>query len=244
MSTSDRVIIEIVVAAPIDVVWQALRDPVEIGRWFGWDSPALAEEIDFIFRKALTVSEADHTLRGIDVPDRITLEASGAQTIVRVVRSAPVTDVSWQGIYDDMVEGWITFMQQLRFALERHSGADRRTVFLNGRARAAGTALPGDALGLGPLSTVPVGERYAITTPFGERLEGTVWFRTAYQMGVTVDAFGDGLLIPNDRPQTSKSPHGGGNLVITTYGLSDRAFAELQERWERWWTDKYEVIDM
>jgi len=244
MSTSDRVIIEIVVAAPIDVVWQALRDPVEIGRWFGWDSPALADEIDFIFRKALTVSETDHTLRGIDVPDRITLEASGEQTIVRVVRSAPVTDVSWQGIYDDMVEGWITFMQQLRFALERHRGADRRTLFLNGRARAAGTALPGDALGLGALSTVPVGERYAITTPFGERLEGTVWFRAAYQIGVTVDAFGDGLLIPNDRPQTSKSPHGGGNLVMTTYGLSDRAFADLQERWERWWKETYEVIEM
>ena len=91
---------------------------------------------------------------------------------------------------------------------------------------------------------MPVGERYAITTAFGEGLEGTVWFRTAYQMGITVDAFGDGLLIPNDRPQTGKSLHGGGNVVITTYGLSDRAFADLQERWRRWWTATYEVIEM
>jgi hypothetical protein len=94
------------------------------------------------------------------------------------------------------------------------------------------------------LSAVPVGERYAITTPFGERFEGTVWFRTAYQMGVKVDGFGDGLLISNARPRTSKSPHGGGNLVISTYGLSDQAFADLRERWERWWTSTYEVIEI
>jgi hypothetical protein len=162
---------------------------------------------------------------------------------VRLIRSAPASDVSWKGIYDDVVEGWITFVQQLRFAMERHRGAERRTLFLYGRARAAGTRLPGDALGFGALSTVLVGERYAITTAFGERLEGTVWFRTAYQMGITVDAFGDGLLIPNDRPQTGQSPHGGGNVVITTYGLSDRAFAD-EERWRRWWTATYEVIEM
>ena len=245
MSKSDRVIIEVVVAAPIETVWRALRDPVEIQRWFGWDHPGLAEEVDYIFYKASTASEEDQTRRAIDMgDDRFVLEAIGEQTIVRLIRSAPASDVSWKGIYDDVVEGWITFVQQLRFAMERHRGAERRTLFLNGRARAAGTPLPGDALGFGALSTVPVGERYAITTAFGERLEGTVWFRTAYQMGVTVDAFGDGLLIPNDRPQTGKSPHGGGNVVITTYGLSDRAFADLQERWKRWWTATYEVIEM
>jgi uncharacterized protein YndB with AHSA1/START domain len=244
MSKSDRVIVEVVVAAPIDVVWRALREPVEIARWFGWDHPGLAEEIDFIFHKASTASEADHTLRAIDMPDRIALEAVGDQTIVRVIRSAPVSDVSWRGIYDDVFEGWTTFVQQLRFALERQRGAARRTLFLNGRARAAGTALPAEALGLGKLSTVPVGERYAITTPFGERLEGSVWFRAPYQLGLTVDGFGNGLLIPNNRPKTDKSPYGGGNLVITTYALSDKAFAALRDRWEQWWAADYEVIEV
>ena len=244
MSKSDRVIVEVIVAAPIDVVWRALRDPAEIRRWFGWDHPGLDEEVDFIFQKAFTASEEDHTLRGTGSPDRFALEAIGEQTVVRLIRSAPASDVSWQGIYDDMVEGWITFVQQLRFVVERHRGDERRTLFLNGRARTAGTALPRSALGLGKLSTVPVNARYAIETPFGEPLEGTVWFRAAYQTGITVDGFGDGLLICNDRPQTTKSPHGGGNVVISTYGLSDRAFADLGERWERWWTNTYEVIEM
>ena len=49
MKPSDRVIVEILVAAPIDVVWRALREPAEIKRWFGWDYPQLAEEIAVIF---------------------------------------------------------------------------------------------------------------------------------------------------------------------------------------------------
>lgn len=67
---------------------------------------------------AVVVSEAEHTLSLM--PDRFTLAANGEHTIVRLIRSAPVTNASWQGIYDDIVEGWLTFIQQLRFALERH----------------------------------------------------------------------------------------------------------------------------
>lgn len=44
MKPSDRVIVDILVVAPIDVVWRALREPAEINRWFGWDYPQLAEE--------------------------------------------------------------------------------------------------------------------------------------------------------------------------------------------------------
>jgi uncharacterized protein YndB with AHSA1/START domain len=83
MSKSDRVIVEVMVAAPIDVVWRALRDPAEIRRWFGWDYPGLDEEVDFIFQKASTASETDHTVRGIDNPDRFALEAIGEQTLRR-----------------------------------------------------------------------------------------------------------------------------------------------------------------
>lgn len=34
---SDPVICEVVVAAPADAVWHALREPAELRRWFGWD---------------------------------------------------------------------------------------------------------------------------------------------------------------------------------------------------------------
>ena len=56
----------------------------------------------------------------------IALEAQGDRTVVRVTRAAPAG--SWEGVYDEVNEGWLTFIQQLRFYLERNSGRERRTL--------------------------------------------------------------------------------------------------------------------
>jgi hypothetical protein len=244
MNESDRVLVEILVAAPIDVVWRALSEPAEITRWFGWEYPGLAEEAEGMFKDRAKVSEGNYTLQFAMMGDRYTLESHGAHTIVRLIRSAPVTDKGWKGIYDDTVEGWLTFTQQLRFALERHLGEDRRTLYLNGRAKASVTALPIDALGLRSLIVVPIGERYSVTTPMGDALEGEVWFRSANQIGLTVDKYGDGLLVVGTRPRTSKSPHGSGESVVTTYNLDEATFGALRDRWSAWWRQTYEVIDI
>ena len=45
---------------------------------------------------------------------------------MRVTRAAPAG--SWDGVYDEVNEGWLTFFQQLRFYLERHPGQERRTL--------------------------------------------------------------------------------------------------------------------
>jgi uncharacterized protein YndB with AHSA1/START domain len=245
MKPSDRVLVEILIAAPIDVVWRALREPSEIKRWFGWECPSLAEEIAMIFAgDSLVASEVDHTLHAPGIPDRFALEANGDHTIVRLIRSAPVTDASWQGIYDDVVEGWLTFLQQLRFTLERHRGADRRTLYLNGRARDAKTPLPADAFGHSRLTSVPMGQRYALSNAIGDRFEGSIWFRSSNQIGLTVDAYGDGLIILGTRPRTDRSPHGGGSAVITIYGFDQPAFAGLRDRWRTWWENQYELIEL
>jgi hypothetical protein len=245
MSETDRVLVEILIAAPIETVWRALREPAAIRRWFGWEHAGLIDEVDAMFAGAAIATAADHTLRIAGMPDRYVLEASGAtHTIVRVIRAAPVTDSTWKGIYDDAPEGWFAFTQQLRLMLERHPDATRRTLFLNGRAKAIATALPAEALGLTSLLPVPVGQRYRVVTTMGDTIEGTVWFRTTYQVGLTVDTYGDGLLIVSTRPTTAKSPHGGGTVGITTYGLNDEIFAGLRSRWSKWWGDRYEVIEV
>jgi uncharacterized protein YndB with AHSA1/START domain len=247
MKESDRVLVEILVAAPIETVWRALRDPAEVRRWFGWDYPGLAEEINMIFGPENVASDADHTLRfgGMGMAeDRYTLEAQGDHTIVRLIRSAPVTDPSWKGIYDDVSEGWLTFTEQLRFVLERHHHQDRRTLYLNGRAKTVAAPLPAQALGLDSVIAVPTGHRYATKTTLGEAIEGQIWFRSPFQLGLTVDGYGDGLIIIGTRPTTDKSPHGGGNVVIMTYGLDDATFAGLRDRWIAWWGNQYEVIEV
>lgn len=122
---SDPVIVEVVIAAPVETVWRALRDPAEIRRWFGWEYEGLEEEIRFIFAEASTADDDAHVLDG-GPGGVIALEPRGDQTVVRVTRAAPAG--SWDGIYDEVNEGWLTFFQQLRFYLERHPGQERRTV--------------------------------------------------------------------------------------------------------------------
>jgi hypothetical protein len=117
---SDPVIVELEIAAPVDAVWRALRDAAEIKRWFGWEYDGLDEEIEFIFSKASTADDDAHVLDG-GPGGTISLEARGDRTVVRVTR--PALD----GGYDEVNEGWLTFMQQLRFYLERHPGQERRT---------------------------------------------------------------------------------------------------------------------
>jgi hypothetical protein len=245
MTLPDRVLVELLIAAPIDTVWQAVRDPKEIARWFGWEYERLLPDIDMMFIDGAEVSEADHTFRVPGMMDRFALEACGDQcTIVRIIRSAPVTDKSWMGVYDDSIDGWFGFAQQLRFLLARHPGAARQTLYLNGRAATAATPVPPDALGLTPLAIVQVGQRYSVTTPFGEPLTGEFWFRTANQIGLTADAYGDGLIVVTTRPITAKSAFGGGNIVITSYGLDPAALSALRARWAGWWRGQYEVIEI
>jgi uncharacterized protein YndB with AHSA1/START domain len=119
---SDPVICEVVIAAPADAVWRALREPSEIRRWFGWDYDGLDEEIEYIFQSQ---AKADDAARLLDFGEggAIALEDRGDVTAVRVTRA--VADG-----YDEVNEGWITFVQQLRFYLERHDGRERRTVHI------------------------------------------------------------------------------------------------------------------
>jgi uncharacterized protein YndB with AHSA1/START domain len=207
------VAVEMTIAAPVAAVWKALRDPAEIRRWHGWEydtDGGLDAEIDVIYRQGVT---ADEQARAITIADgsRFELEDRGAETVVRVTMPAPAGP-SWDENYDDIREGWASFVAQLRFALEEHPGEERRTLHLSG---------PGT---LGIDAGAP-GEPYAGTTAWGERLSGRVLLRTAHQLGLTVDAYGPGLAIVHAKPD------GRGMAIVTAYGFDDAAFAELERRW-------------
>jgi hypothetical protein len=164
MST-DPVVVEVTVTAPADVVWHALRDSAVLRRWFGWDYDGIEDEIEQIFHSDLvTESEA---ARWMDTGGggRFELEERGGETVVRVRRAAPEGG-TWDGVYDDVNEGWLAFVQQLRFMLERHRGEDRRTFSTT-------HAEPHRALAL---------------------VDGETWFRSPHQHGVAFDG-GAGLLI-------------------------------------------------
>jgi hypothetical protein len=242
MTDTHTVLVELLIAAPIDEVWRALREPAEIARWFGWKYPGLKEEIDLIFAADATADDSAHRILFQETGDVFSLESRGDYTIVRLTRAAPV-DGTWDDIYDDTVEGWTTFLQQLRFTLERHPRDERRTVYISGRSRASGDPDPLVALGLEALATAQVGGRYTIRVATGDTLHGSIWFRSKHQIGLTADECGDGLLVVARRPATAGSPHGGGMAVLTFYGSGDRDFEAWRERWHAWWIDAFELIE-
>jgi hypothetical protein len=225
--------VETTIAAPFETVWNALRDPVEIRRWHGWEYDGLGEEIDVIYLRDVNADREAGTIEFGD-GSRFTVEPRGSGTVVRVTMAAPAGEAAWESFYDDIREGWMSFVMQLRFALERHPGEDRRTLQLDG----AGAA-PADPAAIGLDSARAPGERYAGETAWGERWAGEVLFSSEHQTGLTVDGYGPGLVILHAKRPATRPPHGGGMAIVTTYGLDDDDFAALERRWTSWWREHY-----
>ncbi|MEV5555254.1 SRPBCC domain-containing protein [Nonomuraea wenchangensis] len=230
--TDERFTVEVTISAPVEEVWRALRDPELIRRWHGWHFDGLDKEIELIYAQQATESPEEHWVE-VQGGDRFELTDAGeGRTHLRMTRAPLSGDAEWDSYYDDVNEGWVTFIHQLRFALERHPGADRRTVFLSG----SGAAPPLAAAGLAALTRLAPGTPYEHAAPTGEPLAGTVWYRTDRQLGLTVDGWGDGLLVVAHTPPAAVHPEGVAMMVLTTYGQTDEEFAALDARWTAWWS--------
>jgi hypothetical protein len=246
--STPRVVVEVTIAAPIETVWRALRDPALLAQWFGWDYEKLAEEIEMIFLAKESVEAVPG--RRLDLgTDVFELEDLGGRTRVRGIRSTPPASDTWDGVYDDIDEGWRTFVHQLAFWLELQGGvardvSPRRTVYLAGhRASADAPSLTG-AVGASGLDGLAPGAPFRLTATTGDVLAGTVRFRTEHQLGVSVDAWGPGLLVFAGRPPSNASPHGGGFALITLFGGAAADRARVAARWEAAWRVAFDRVSL
>ncbi|MGH3454118.1 MAG: SRPBCC family protein [Nocardioidaceae bacterium] len=231
--TDDRpVSIEVTIAAPVATVWHWIRDRDRLGRWHGWLTEGLDEEIDYIYFDHATESDEPHAL-DLDNGDRFTLTEDAGATTVRITRLPPGHDPEWDAYYDDITEGWLTFLQQLRFAVEQHPTRPRRTVFL---ATEEAGPRPQDVLGL---DRVRPGECYEPAEAAPSGLVGEAWFAAENQVGVTVDGLGPGLLVLGAQPPLDGRPDGGAMAILTTYDLDDERFAAVRDEWSTWWRATY-----
>lgn len=226
--------IVVTVAAPVDAVWDALRDPKKIRHWHGWEydeNGGLDGEIDLIYQQHVSADEATHTLN-LEGGDVFRLEPDGDGCRITLTRAEHGADPDWEQYYDEITEGWITFLHQLRFAVERHPGDERRTIFLSGKGTAGS---PIELLGVDGLGTAgtPYDSELA-----GEQVRGTVWFRSEHQLGLTVDEWGDGLVVLSHVGPSATKPDGGTMAVLSTYGLDDPAYDALSARWTAWWSER------
>jgi hypothetical protein len=207
--------VEVLVEAPRELVWHALTEPDRIARWFGWDYEGLDSEIQYIF-----VDHVRHEPPGlVDIDDgqdhqTIELTEDGPHTMVRVVRPGPLEGTGWADVYEDVREGWWTFIHQLRHSLARHPDEDRRTI------RMTGALLP---------------ER--VLEAFDGEVDGPAWQENRFQRAIAAGGEGDLLVgVLSKVPLDSAEP-GEVAVTVTSYGLDDPAFEALRERWETWWTE-------
>lgn len=212
-------------------VWVMLREPSKVAEWHGWEYEGLRDEINQIYFTNATEDE-HHCILTVNGGDRFVLEPVGDGTRVRLER-APRSGDEPEAQYEEITEGWIAFLQQLRFALERHPKASRHTMFFSGAPQHSRPVA--EQLGLSGLPEP--GEHYSVQAATGEELAGKVWFRTQRQLGLTVEHYADhgrGLLIVADTPPGEDRPDGGVMVIASTYDLGARDLQTIRSRWDSW----------
>jgi hypothetical protein len=218
--------IVVTIAAPVETVWAALRDKEKIRHWHGWEyegtQGGLEEEIDLIYFTGTTEEGTTLTLGHGDRFEVEPVEGGSRVTLTRAPRGA---DPEWEAYYDDVTEGWITFLHQLRFAVERHPAEPRRTLFFSGTGPVS------------PIAELGLDHHRAELDLVGQRVEAETWYTSDHQLGLTVDAWGNGLLVLSHLPPSAQKPDGASMAILSVYGDVDRE--ELHARWQTWWYARY-----
>lgn len=182
--------LSIIINAPIDAVWDALRNKEKLLQWHGWDTPRLEEEIENIYFTDIKEDSADNGKRTLVVNggDTFVVEAEEDMTKLTLVRADLSGDPEWDTYYDNITEGWVSFVEQLRFMLEHSPKGSRKTFFSNLSLKR------NDVLERLNLADEKVGTHFEGQFQGGD-IVGSVWFSTPNQLGLVVDMWGPGLLI-------------------------------------------------
>lgn len=237
----DKSQLSVHINADAEQVWRMLREPALIAQWHGWEQDSLAEEIQQIYYTDV-VEGPDHLRLELPMGDVFTLEPVADGTRLTMTRGRATGE--WEKYDADITEGWSMFMQQLRFALERHPHGTRHTVYADGQTTAQNHQ-PSlwEALGIDTGWLPDAGQEYSLRLSTGEELRGKVWYRGDTQLGLTVHSYaehGDGLLVLAEQPPLEGVRERRGALVIaSTYDLGAAAFDHIAEHWDAFMEKHY-----
>lgn len=147
------VAMDVTVNAPVDDVWKALATGEGMRRWFPFDARIDARPGGEAWVSWGPSMEAAAPLEWCEPGKRFgwleprpdedgekvvlavdfRLEARGGQTVVRLVNSGFGTAASWDNEVDSISRGWLVYLRQLQFTLERHRHVDRRVIYREAR---------------------------------------------------------------------------------------------------------------
>ena len=155
---------ELEIAAPPDVVWQAITEAAELVNWFPLGAavdPGEGGSITYRWGEGvvgvsrvlawqpprhLRTSWMEPVLPGAggadDPQQRLTvvdwhIEGRGGATLLRLVHSGFARDAAWDTEFDGTLRGWSFELRSLKHYLERHRGRARRAFWLRQPVRLA-----------------------------------------------------------------------------------------------------------
>lgn len=109
--------------APTSTVWQHLREPELLRRWFGWHSAEFEDEIaglssgfSTVEREGYEVVIGDHLMALQEV-------AAGTELRISRIRESDDHDV-------EIDEGWVTFLEQLRYVITVQPAGARHALMI------------------------------------------------------------------------------------------------------------------
>lgn len=161
----------------------------------------------------------------------------GGTCVVRLVNTGFGSGEDWDAQYDDMAEGWLLFLCNLRLHLEHFPGQTATAVLPTATwagPRDTTWARLTDALGI---SAAPaVGERIEVNAPDAPTLAGTVADAAPWRLALLLDQPSPGTAF------LAVERHGeqvGVSVWSYLYGTDGAAAAERDEpRWRRWLTER------
>jgi uncharacterized protein YndB with AHSA1/START domain len=237
--------------ATLDEVWEALTTGAGIARWFapcaavtpgeggsvsvGWDPKEMWDTPITVWepkRRMQTVSEMPaKDGRMVRLAVDYYVEVHGGRVRVRLVHSGFDDSGAWDDYIDGLDAGWTYFLFNLKHALERHRGVDRRQL----SARFRTTAAAGEdhpvfgAKGLRvrpPVSGLAPGDACRLSLG-GVEVDATVAVRRAPRtIAFVVPAWNDALLFVER--EGMKETHQLG-LWLSLYGVPETTAASLRQ---------------
>ena len=193
------VVKEIEVAAPLEVVWQALTDGTELARWFPLEA-SVAPEVGgnvrlswgpaFEATAPITIWEPNKLYvleqaapSGNPVTVEYSVEARGGKTLVRVTQCGFSSGSEWDEEYFGSTNyGWGFMLFNLREYLERHAGVERLVAWPPVQVEMAREIIYEKLAGTngifaeGSLGKLSEGATYSLRTSTGELWSGRVAF--------------------------------------------------------------------
>ena len=243
MTLDRREVVSLEIPAGLATVWEHLREPALVGRWYGPDAGGQDPGARAFVETAIERRDVEHdsTTHTLTWPNHDVLRVSAAAhaphrtRLVVTRRSHDALPVRFDGNMDEVDERWIADVHQLQFALTHQPGKDRRTLVVQDADAGERRTRLLDRLGLHGVRGVPVGGHLQAQRPDGSMLGGTLLYKTDHQVGVRLHGPSDSLLVVLETPVGAHPPHGTVTAVLSVYGVQDDEFAEVAARWQAWW---------